>query len=263
MSHSEGFTVCAEFSAPFLCETSFSWLEKNKKIKKRGITSWEGFQEVGVQSLQTWKDREGKQDEQMHFQTLIVPLSALHLSNHNLFLSSAPLPPSSPSNARKVCLFFSCWRRRDEALIWGFMKTPQRRRYGGIHPPIKKSAFSWNSFWIHYWCTFKKEECGGGGGGGGGRTDTFGGAQTGLPGNPSSEDTPDSSCAVYAPHHTPTRNTHTHVPTRVGMPCTLARTLNINHTFRNKDPSHFPDKTLSSPNYVIAQMVLLQTRRLW
>lgn len=44
---------------------------------------------------------------------------------------------------------------------------------------------------------------------------------------------------MHADGHARTHDTHA---LHAGMPCTLAQRLSINHTFRNKDPLHLPNK---------------------
>lgn len=94
-------SLCAEFAAPVLCETSFSWLGVGEK--KSAITSWQNFQEVVVQQHQTGEDGKVNMTNTKRFHTLIIPLSAPRRI-HNLHLSLLPLPTLYPSNTLK-CLF--------------------------------------------------------------------------------------------------------------------------------------------------------------
>lgn len=149
--------------------------------------------------------------------------------------------------------------------ICGIMKTQKSCRYEGLHPPTKK-WLSWNSFGFITDAPLKRSREGGMGG----ResiADTFGGVQAGLQGNPSSEDSWFILCNPPAPTNTrtsPPPPYHTHTSsTSSWINILVHRLVKIAHTFRRTEASHLPNKTLSSPNYLIAQMVLLQTRRLW
>lgn len=42
----------------------------------------------------------------------------------------------------------------------------------------------------------------------------------------------------------------------------MAQIVSISHTLQKQHPSHVPNKTLSSPNYVIAQMALLEMHQI-